>query len=424
MLASITGWGGWLGSQEGGGPHYSGRGGGRPGVEWGRGAVYHPPPTACERWTAMPCCTSIWTASVRSAILLAAWLPARPESVSNAIADCQVEHNRLGISRDEPLAVVQWEGLIAVNYPARAAGITRHDRAATALQKCPKLRYYAAIALAFSTIPPRILVAAAYRTTPVVWCVCGGVRGARLVHVEYIGPEGPARGAVRRVVGPGAPAPPTEQIIGAPADRSTVKACLERYRRVSAAIFKVLGRHTDALEKGSLDEAFLDVMEPVVTESLCARSYPGLGAAPQSLLCVAWWQVSAHALARVRAGPHAEWLEEEEEGGGGGGATASAGASGQPTCTAVRAAAAGKGRPRVWVLLRRGRRRHTAQLPGVRCWSRGRVTCTCDDPFSGAAAAELSDWGGPMCMSRGRGLRGVGTAHMAGTAARPTAPPR
>jgi hypothetical protein len=98
---------------------------------------------------------------------------------------------------------------------------------------------------------------------PAVWWVGGwgggGVRGVRLVHVEYIGPEGPARGAVRRVVGPGAPAPPTEQIIGAPADRSTVKACLERYRRVSAAIFKVLGRHTDALEKGSLDEAFLDV---------------------------------------------------------------------------------------------------------------------------------------------------------------------
>lgn len=158
--------------------------------------------------------------------------------------------------------MVQWEGLIAVNYPARAAGITRHDRAATALHKCPKLRYYAAIALAFSTVPPRILVAAAHRTMPAVWWVggCGGgVRGVRLVHVEYIGPEGPARGAVRRVVGPGAPAPPTEQIIGAPADRSTVKACLERYRRVSAAIFKVLGRHTDALEKGSLDEAFLDV---------------------------------------------------------------------------------------------------------------------------------------------------------------------
>ena len=57
--------------------------------------------------------------------------------------DCfyaQVEHNRLGISRDEPLAVVQWEGLIAVNYAARAAGITRHDRATTALQKCPQIR--------------------------------------------------------------------------------------------------------------------------------------------------------------------------------------------------------------------------------------------------------------------------------------------
>ena len=138
--------------------------------------------------------------------------------------DCfyaQVEHNRLGISRDAPLAVVQWEGLIAVNYAARAAGITRHDRATTALQKCPQIR---------------------------------------LAHVEYIGTDGPAdasgavvRGSQELQESSG------EQVIGAPASRNIGKACLNRYRVVSAAIFKVLGGMCDICEKGSLDEAYLDV---------------------------------------------------------------------------------------------------------------------------------------------------------------------
>jgi hypothetical protein len=45
--------------------------------------------------------------------------------------DCfyaQVEHRRLKIPSSQPLAVQQWEGLIAVNYAARAKGITRHMR--------------------------------------------------------------------------------------------------------------------------------------------------------------------------------------------------------------------------------------------------------------------------------------------------------
>lgn len=42
---------------------------------------------------------------------------------------------RLGISKDQPLAVQQWDGLIAVNYPARAAGIARHERINEALKK-------------------------------------------------------------------------------------------------------------------------------------------------------------------------------------------------------------------------------------------------------------------------------------------------
>ena len=167
---------------------------------------------------------------------------------------CQVEHNRLGIPLEEPLAVVQWAGLIAVNYAARAAGVTRHDKASVAMQKCPKIR---------------------------------------LVHVEYIGadgPEGSTGGAGATDAAAAAATPPDDvsgqQVIGAPTDRNAVKACLERYRTVSSAIFSVLKRHCSACEKGSLDEAYLDVT--------------GL------------------ALQAVRAGPHAAWLRRSGGGGGGG----------------------------------------------------------------------------------------------------------
>lgn len=50
-----------------------------------------------------------------------------------------MEQKRLGIPRNVPVAVQQWEGLIAVNYAARAAGITRHMRVNEAKQKCPEL---------------------------------------------------------------------------------------------------------------------------------------------------------------------------------------------------------------------------------------------------------------------------------------------
>lgn len=47
----------------------------------------------------------------------------------------QVEQVRLGIPTEQPLAVQQWDGLIAVNYAARAAGIVRHERVSEALRK-------------------------------------------------------------------------------------------------------------------------------------------------------------------------------------------------------------------------------------------------------------------------------------------------
>ncbi|KAI0012054.1 sister chromatid cohesion protein Eso1 [Xylariaceae sp. FL0662B] len=51
----------------------------------------------------------------------------------------QCEMVRLGIAEDQPLAVRQWQGLIAVNYPAREFGIGRHCTVTDAKKLCPQL---------------------------------------------------------------------------------------------------------------------------------------------------------------------------------------------------------------------------------------------------------------------------------------------
>jgi DNA polymerase eta len=51
----------------------------------------------------------------------------------------QCETVRLGIDPTKPLAVQQWQGLIAINYPARAFGLSRHVTSTEALKQCPDL---------------------------------------------------------------------------------------------------------------------------------------------------------------------------------------------------------------------------------------------------------------------------------------------
>ncbi|RAR10625.1 sister chromatid cohesion protein eso1 [Stemphylium lycopersici] len=51
----------------------------------------------------------------------------------------QCETVRLGIDPSKPLAVQQWQGLIAINYPARAFGLSRHVTSTEALKQCPDL---------------------------------------------------------------------------------------------------------------------------------------------------------------------------------------------------------------------------------------------------------------------------------------------
>lgn len=51
----------------------------------------------------------------------------------------QCEMVRLDVPRDQPLAVQQWQGLIAINYPARAYGLNRHVTITEAKEKCPDI---------------------------------------------------------------------------------------------------------------------------------------------------------------------------------------------------------------------------------------------------------------------------------------------
>lgn len=49
------------------------------------------------------------------------------------------EQLRLGLDPTEPIVVLQWQALIAVNYPARKYGISRMDNINDARKRCPNL---------------------------------------------------------------------------------------------------------------------------------------------------------------------------------------------------------------------------------------------------------------------------------------------
>ncbi|OQR91975.1 hypothetical protein THRCLA_08831 [Thraustotheca clavata] len=126
--------------------------------------------------------------------------------------DCfyaQVEHERLGISQNEPLAVQQWGSLLAVNYAARPFGVNRSDHIGDARKKCPQIH---------------------------------------LPHVETMGE--------RSIPVPGADLTKNPYF-----NRKRQKAILRRYRLASREVFRILAKYAPSYEKASIDEAFLDVTQ-------------------------------------------------------------------------------------------------------------------------------------------------------------------
>ena len=58
--------------------------------------------------------------------------------------DCyyaQVEMKRHGVPDDQPLGVLQWRSLIAVNYAAKSQGVRRGMTAYEALAACPRCMF-------------------------------------------------------------------------------------------------------------------------------------------------------------------------------------------------------------------------------------------------------------------------------------------
>ena len=78
-------------------------------------------------WTLMPS-TPKWNVRVP-------WECAKP--LAHTTRTCT--DARVCVPRSQPLAVQQWTGLIAVNYPARAAGIGRLDTATSAKARCAEV---------------------------------------------------------------------------------------------------------------------------------------------------------------------------------------------------------------------------------------------------------------------------------------------
>ncbi|KAJ7454776.1 hypothetical protein FB451DRAFT_1099682 [Mycena latifolia] len=132
---------------------------------------------------------------------------------------------RLGIQlQDKPLVVLQWQLLIAVNYPARKFGITRMMDLQKAKELCPELIVVHVATYAEGDKEP------AYRETP---------------------------------------------------DSRTHKISLDFYRRESAKMLQLymqgLPENTE-IEKASIDEAFMDLTRPV--RQILLERYPYLAHVP------------------------------------------------------------------------------------------------------------------------------------------------
>ncbi|KAF3928071.1 hypothetical protein AA313_de0202520 [Arthrobotrys entomopaga] len=135
----------------------------------------------------------------------------------------QCEMVRLGVPEDQPLAVQQWDALIAVNYPARKFGINRMRNVTEAKRKCPEL-----IAVHVAT-----------------W---------RVENDQAImGYHDMDKGSI-----------------------STDKVSLDHYRRESKKILSIFRSNCPKVEKASVDESFLD-LSGMVFERLLERYDEELG---------------------------------------------------------------------------------------------------------------------------------------------------
>jgi hypothetical protein len=162
---------------------------------------------------------------VRAAVLVhrraASSTQAQPATHA-ALLPVQVEQQRLGIPADVPTAVQQWEGLIAISYAARARGVTRHMRVAEAKRLCPELRLVHVQTVGGQHGNTGAAGDAAEHAPPAAAAAAAAAPAAAPAAVGAACSSEPAQAA-----GAGA-----AEVEGQAADRSKMKASLQRYRRV------------------------------------------------------------------------------------------------------------------------------------------------------------------------------------------------
>lgn len=129
----------------------------------------------------------------------------------------QCEQIRLGLSKRDPVVCRQWNGLIAISYAARQFGISRHETAMGAREKCKDIVF------------------------------------AHVATFKKGDPEWKYHDAPRK---------------------ATHKVSLDPYRRESRKIFSVFSEYCKILEKASIDETYLD-MGQIVYEKL-VKDFPEL----------------------------------------------------------------------------------------------------------------------------------------------------
>ncbi|EEB09579.1 sister chromatid cohesion protein/DNA polymerase eta Eso1 [Schizosaccharomyces japonicus yFS275] len=136
----------------------------------------------------------------------------------------QVETVRLKLDHSVPLAVQQWDNLIAVNYAARPYGITRFDTAENAKKKCPELN---------------------------------------LAHVQTwkVGEREPK--------------------YHEKPEWESHKVCLDMYRNESKKILGILSKYSKLVKKASIDESFVDLTAEIKKKLI--QDYSFLGVPPEDL---------------------------------------------------------------------------------------------------------------------------------------------
>lgn len=148
----------------------------------------------------------------------------------------QCEMVRLGTPRDTPLAVRQWDSLIAVNYAARPFGITRMITAADARKACPNI-----VLQHVATFREGEGGRWAYRDDSFM-----------NIKTDKVSLD-PYRAESRKIL-------------------KTMKEALERWRTTEAdgEIHRVTQGLSSALEKAGIDEVFID-LSPIVYSVLLQR---------------------------------------------------------------------------------------------------------------------------------------------------------